>query len=376
MIERSVKKDLVSRLFGGRVLVLYGARRAGKTTLVREILREFDGSDLYLNCDEPDIRLSLEGCTSTGLKRLFGDVRLAVIDEAQRVKDIGLTLKLAADSLPDIQVIATGSSSFELANRTVEPLTGRKFEFHLHPLTLTEFEQTGTPFEVRRLLPERVVYGMYPEVSCAALPKAEAVLRELAGSYLYKDVLAWKDIRHPEILDRLLRALALQTGSQVSYSELSSTLGIAAETVETYVRVLEQAFIVFRLPPYSRNLRTELRKLRKIYFWDTGIRNAVLNDFRSLENRPDAGAIWENFVISERMKALGNAGLSRRSYFWRTHQKQEVDYLEEADGSLLAAEIKRTARKTRIPLTFRKAYPEAATEIIDPSRVWDFVKLP
>lgn len=373
MIERTLKESLKSRFFEGRVLVLYGARQTGKTTLVREILREFDGSGLYLNCDEPDIRLSLEGCTSTELARIFGDARLVVIDEAQRVGDIGLTLKLAADHLPDVQVIATGSSSFELANRTVEPLTGRKFEFHLHPLSLDEFGQVGTSFEVRRLLPERVVFGMYPEVACSPLPRAEEILRELAGSYLYKDVLAWKDIRHPEILDRLLRALALQVGSQVSFAELSVTLGIAAETAETYLRVLEQAFIVFRLPPFSRNLRTELRKQRKVLFWDTGVRNAVLNDFRGLESRPDAGGLWENFVISERIKAVRNAGLARRSCFWRTHQKQEVDYVEEGEGALLAAEIKRTARKAKIPLTFRKAYPEASTRVVDPSNVLEFL---
>jgi len=325
MIPRSIKNQLKSRFFEKRVIVLYGARQVGKTTLVRAILEEFEGKAVYLNCDEPDVREELSDASSTELRYLFGNARLIVIDEAQRIPNIGLTLKLAVDTLPDRQIIATGSSSFELANRTSEPLTGRKHEFHLHPIALAELGSVETEREIRRMLDTRLVYGMYPSVLTAGQDRAGEILRELTGSYLYQDVLAWKDIRKPELLDKLLRALALQLGSEVSLPELGQLLGVDKATVESYLNVLEQAFVVFRLPPFSRNLRNELKRMRKVYFWDVGIRNALINQLNPVELRTDVGSLWENFVVAERMKAMQNARRFVRCYVWRSHQQQEVD---------------------------------------------------
>jgi len=375
MIARILLSALEERFFEGRVLILYGARQVGKTTLVKELLSRFKSKSMYLNCDELDIRQSLEARTTTELKKLFGDARLVVIDEAQRVRDIGMTLKLAVDAMSDIQIIATGSSSFELANRTSEPLTGRKFEFHLHPLSLSELSATEPIHETIRLMDHRLIYGMYPAVETATSERSVEILRELAGSYLYKDVLAWRDIRRPEVLDKLVKALALQLGSEVSFTELSSLLGVDKATVENYVQVLEQAFVIFRLTPFSRNLRNELKKLRKIYFWDVGVRNALINNLNPVESRTDVGALWENFVIAERIKALQNARQGFSSYFWRTHQQQEIDYIEDRNGKLLAAEIKRKARGVRMPKTFTQSYPNAETAIITPDKLLEFLEV-
>jgi predicted AAA+ superfamily ATPase len=374
MIARFIKKSIEAHFFEQRVVILYGARQVGKTTLVKAILRDFGGRSLYLNCDEPDIRAELTDATSTGLKSIFGEAELVVIDEAQRVANIGLSLKLAVDSMPEKQILATGSSSFELANRTTEPLTGRKYEFHLHPLSLGELAAGSPGREIRRLLDTRLIYGLYPAVATAGRDRASEILRELSGSYLYQDVLAWKDIRKPELLDKLLRALALQVGSEVSLPELGSLLGVDKATVESYLTVLEQAFVIFRLPPFSRNLRNELKRMRKIYFWDVGIRNALINNLNPVDLRTDLGGLWENFVIAERIKATSNAGLSTRSYFWRSHQQQEVDYIEERDGRLLAAEIKRKTGRGRLPKTFTDAYPEADTLLVHPDNLLEFIR--
>lgn len=375
MLERSIKKQIVARFFESRVIILYGARQVGKTTLVRQILSEFDGESVYLNCDEPDVRQELTGATSTELSYLFGAAKLVVIDEAQRIADIGITLKLAVDSMPKKQIIATGSSSFELANQTSEPLTGRKFEFHLHPVSLGELRATETERDTQRLLDTRLIHGMYPAVVTAGKLRAGEILRELAGSYLYQDVLAWKDIRKPELLDKLLCALALQLGSEVSLPELGQLLGVDKATVDNYLTVLEQAFVVFRLPPYSRNLRNELKRMRKVYFWDVGVRNALINNLNPADLRTDLGGLWENYVIVERIKAMQNARQSIRSYFWRSHQQQEVDYVEESDGNLLAAEIKRKPGDGRLPKSFSRAYPEAAAHWVHPGNLLDFVKV-
>ena len=373
MVTRSIKKQLRSQFFEQRVIVLYGARQVGKTTLVREIIAEFQGSAIYLNCDEPDIREELTGATSTQLRHLFGDAQLVVIDEAQRIPEIGLALKLAVDTMPERQIIATGSSSFELANQTSEPLTGRKFEFHLHPLALGELRSVETERETRRMLDTRLVYGMYPAVLMAGKERAGEILRELTGSYLYRDVLAWKDIRKPDLLDKLLRALALQLGSEVSLPEIGQLLGVDKTTVENYLTVLEQAFVVFRLPAYSRNLRNEIKRMRKVYFWDVGVRNALINNLNPIELRTDIGGLWENYVIVERIKAMQNARRTVRSFFWRSHQQQEVDYVEESEGGLLAAEIKRKPGEGRLPKSFTRTYSEATTRWIHPDNLLDFV---
>lgn len=365
MYQRTLESQLESALFRGKVVILYGARQVGKTTLVRRILDKFEGESLFLNCDEPDVRFALEGRTSTALKQYIGKAELVVIDEAQRVQDIGLTLKLLVDRWPNTQVLATGSSSFELANRTREPLTGRKFEFHLHPLSLQELWDHHGELETQRSLDRRLIYGFYPEVVREDGAMGAEILREISGSYLYKDILMWKDIRKPEILDRLLRALALQIGSEVSLNELGQILGVDKQTVATYLDVLEQAFIVFRLLPFSRNLRNELKKSRKIYFWDVGLRNALIQNLNPIEGRTDKGALWENFVIAERIKRMQNERLAFRSFFWRTHQQKEVDYIEESEGQLQATEFKwSSVKKKTPPKAFRDAYPEASFQVV------------
>ncbi len=364
MIPRIVESVIEERLFRGKVVLLYGARQTGKTTLVKDLIKRHGGT--YFNADEPDIRLLFSNRTSSELRNLVGTAKLVVIDEAQRIENIGLALKLMVDNFPDVQVIATGSSSFELADRLKEPLTGRKYECMLPPFSLEEMEKSNGMLETDRMLSKAVVYGMYPEPALAGVAEARERLLELGGSYLYKDILLLGQIRHPDALEKLLRALALQVGSEVSYTELAGLAGIDKNTVETYVRILEQAFIIFRLPPFSRNLRNELKKMRKIYFWDTGIRNAIINNFAPIETRPDAGALWENFLIAERMKYLKNHRSSNSSWFWRTHQQQEIDYVEERESGLLAIEIKSQSGRGKIPATFSRAYPGAELHVIAP----------
>jgi uncharacterized protein len=371
MIPRIIEKAIEQHLFKGKVILLYGARQTGKTTLVKKLLDNHGGA--YFNADEPDIRLQFANRTSSDLKHLIGKVGMVVIDEAQRIENIGLTLKLMVDNFPDVQVIATGSSSFELADRLKEPLTGRKYEYMLPPLSLQEFEQVEGPLETDRRISNATVFGLYPEPALAGEAEAKERLLELGGSYLYKDILLLGSIRHPDALENLLRALALQIGNEVSYTEMAGLAGIDKNTVETYVRILEQAFIVFRLPPFSRNLRNELKKMRKIYFWDTGIRNAVINSFSPLETRPDAGELWENFLIAERMKYLKNQRSANQGWFWRTHQQQEIDYIEERGNGLLAVEIKSRTGKGRIPTTFTNAYPEAETRLVSVQNWRDLV---
>ncbi len=338
MIPRFIESVIEKCLFKKKVILLYGARQTGKTTLVKNLLKRHEGS--YFSADEPDIRAHFSNRTSSELKNLIGTAKLVVIDEAQRIENIGLTLKQMVDNFPSIQVIATGSSSFELADQLKEPLTGRKYEFLLPPFSLQEIENANGILETDRFLSKAVIYGMYPEPALLSAPEAQERLLELSGSYLYKDILLLGSIRHPDVLEKLLRALALQLGNQVSFTELSGLVGLNKNTVETYVRILEQAFVIFRLSPFSRNVRNELKKMRKIYFWDTGIRNAVINSFSPLETRPDAGVLWENFFIAERMKYLKNHRVANQSWFWRTHQQQEIDYVEERSENLLAAEIK------------------------------------
>jgi len=374
MIARTAEKLIEERLFKGKVVLLYGARQTGKTTLVKAILRRHKG--IYLSGDEPDVRARLEGRSTSAIKALTGHNRLVVVDEAQRIDNIGLLLKRMVDHDPDTQWLATGSSSFELADRLKEPLTGRKFEFLLPPLSLEEIEHAQGALEADRHLSFAAIFGMYPEPTLLPMTDARERLLELAGSYLYKDILLLGHIRHPDALEKLLRALALQIGQEVSYTELATLTGLDKNTVETYVRILEQAFIIFRLPPFSRNLRNELKKMRKIFFWDTGIRNAVINQFAPLETRSDAGALRENLLIAERMKYIRNHRSANASGFWRTHRQQEIDYIEERANGLLAAEIKSQSGRGKIPDTFTNAYPQARTMLVSTANWREFVFAP
>lgn len=365
MITRKLFNSLQQRLFKGKVILVLGPRQTGKTTLVQSLLQRRGGKALRLTGDEADTRALLAEPSISRLRLLCAGHDLVFIDEAQRIENIGLTLKLFADHLPEVQVIASGSSAFELANRLNEPLTGRKYEYHLYPLAFEEMVEHHGWLEEKRLLAQRLVYGYYPEIVTHPAEAGE-LLKLLAGSYLYKDVLML-ELKKPALLDKLLRALALQLGSEVSLSELARLTGSNPHTVEKYLDLLEKAFVIFQLPAYSKNVRNEIRKGRKIYFYDNGVRNAVIANFNPAESRTDVGALWENFLIAERRKWLAYRNRGARAYFWRTTQQQEIDYLEEEGESLTAWEFKWNPKaKARIPKTFTAAYPHSRTGVITP----------
>ncbi len=369
-MQKIVKKSLFKR----DLIVIYGARQVGKTTLVREIEKEYSPDSRYLNCDEPDIREALTGKTSTELKEFLGDKKIIILDEAQRVKNIGLTLKLLADNFSETQIIATGSSSFELSNKISEPLTGRKKEFLLHPFSLEELRNIYSDLEISRVLERRIVFGMYPSVVLGK-EDAAAKIKEIARSYSYKDILQYENIKNPEVLEKLLQALALQLGNEVSYNELAGFIGVDKRTVANYVQIMEKAFIIFRLRPFSRNLRNELKKLRKIYFYDTGVRNALINNLNPLNLRQDAGALWENFILSERIKFNGNSGRDANMYFWRTLRGHEIDYIEEGGGKIFGYEFKWQKDKFKKPKDFLEAYPGSDVKLINRENFWNFAGL-
>jgi len=372
MIKRTIQDNIEKVLFKGKIVVIYGARQVGKTTLIKEIQKKYGGNASYFNCDEPDIRRAFMNKTSTEIKAFLGNEKLVIIDEAQRVKNIGLTLKLIVDNFPSIQVIATGSSSFDLSNEITEPLTGRKYEFYLYPISLEELKEMYSDLEITRILERRMIFGMYPEIVMAD-DDAENKLKNIAASYLYKDVLQYQNIKNPEVLNKLLSALALQIGNEVSYNELASIAGVDKKTAANYIQLLEKTFVIFRLSPFSRNLRNELKKMRKIYFYDTGIRNALINNFNSLDLRTDKGALWENFMISERIKYNNNRGKSKNVYFWRTHTQKEIDYLEEYEGKLEGYEFKWEKDNFAKPKEFLEAYKNSAVELINKNNFQRFV---
>lgn len=369
ILIRDLQKPIENCLFKGKAVIIYGARQTGKTTLV-SLIREKYPDSLYLNCDEIDIRQNLSKKTSTELAAFIGAKPLVIIDEAQRVEDIGLTIKLMTDNLPRVQVIATGSSAFELSDKIKEPLTGRTFEFHLYPLSLNELRQLYAEHELARIIEQRMIYGMYPEVIFGA---EREILTRLADSYLYKDIFAYQKIRNHDNLLKLLQALALQVGSEVSHNELAALVGIDKNTVENYINILEKAFIIFRLAPFSRNLRNELKKLRKIYFCDLGVRNALINNFNPLNMRQDTGALFENFVIAERVKRNNNNATRKNIYFWKTHQQKEIDYLEEENAVLKGYEIKYSRETFKPAQEFLNAYPGSSLELINKNNCLKFL---
>jgi predicted AAA+ superfamily ATPase len=356
-----------------KALIIIGARQVGKTTIVKQIASTFKGNYLFWNCDEPDVRSRLDNPTSTQLKQIIGNNKLVILDEAQRINNIGITIKLIVDNITDVQVIVTGSSSFELAKGIYEPLTGRKFEFKLYPFSLGELVAHTSLIEQRRLLEHRILYGFYPDV--VNNPGDErSRLNEIISSYLFKDIFSFGNIRKPDIFDRLIKALALQIGNEVSFNELSKLVGINKETVYKYIDLLEKTFIVFVLNSFSRNQRNELKKSRKIYFWDTGIRNAIIDNFNSRELRNDWGFLWENFITSERMKYIGNTGKYRNYYFWRTAQKQEIDLIEEYDGQLHPYEFKWNPKvSVKLPKSFFTAYGDCEFNVINSENFMKFV---
>lgn len=371
MIHRTIEQ-LIENDFGkGKIITIMGARQVGKTTLYDTIAKDMDGV-LRLNCDNYDDRADLEGKTSTELRQLVGNHKVMIIDEAQRVRNIGLTLKMLADLHLDCQVLVTGSSSFALANEINEPATGRILEYKLFPLSLSELAANTSPREEHRLLERRMIYGLYPEVVTNPTD-AQRTLTFLANNYLYRDLLEYRGVKKPDVLQKLVRALALQVGSEVSYNELSRLVGIDKETVESYIDLLEKCFVIFRLPAFSRNMRTEIKRGRKIYFYDNGIRNALISNFAPLELRNDAGALWENLMVSERVKRNAYLQNYAQLYFWRTTQQQEIDFIEEKDGKITAFEFKKKKNKAKLPNTFAENYPDADFFIVSQDNYMDFV---
>jgi len=371
MITRIIDKKVEKHFYNGKAIIIMGPRQVGKTTLLENITKN-KTNVLWLYADEQDVQALFDNPSSTKLKKGFGSAKIVIIDEAQRIKDIGIKLKLITDQIKDVQLLVTGSSAFELANKINEPLTGRKWEYKLFPISFEEMANHHGILTEKRLLNHRLVYGYYPEVVKSQGSEKET-LSQLSDSYLYKDLLSWNQIKKSDKLIKLLQALAYQLGNQVSYNELSNLVGLDKETVESYIQLLEQAYIVFRLGTYRKNLRTELKRSRKIYFYDNGIRNALIANFQQVELRQDMGALWENFMVSERMKYNAYHENWVNRYFWRTMAQQEVDYIEEQDGNLYAYEFKwSTHKKGKITKAFTNAYPEAITTIITPENFENF----
>ena len=372
MIPRILQNTIEQKLGERKALIILGARQTGKTTLIKAISNKLD-QVLLLNADEPDVQALFENSSSSRLKSFFAGYKTIIIDEAQRLKDVGLKFKLIIDQISEVQLIATGSSAFELANQTNEPLTGRKWEFQLYPLSFKELVNYQNLIEERRLLHHRLVFGSYPEIITSNGNEKE-LLKQLTDSYLYKDILMWERIKKPEKLLKLMQALAFQLGNEVSYNELGQMIGLDNQTVEKYIQLLEKTFVIFRLGAFSRNLRKELKKSRKIYFFDNGIRNALIANFNIAALRSDIGALWENYLISERIKFLHYHQIWANYWFWRTQDQQEIDYLEERDGKIYAWEFKWSPRaKVRLSKTFSKAYPNHEFKVITPENYDSFL---
>jgi len=372
MIERQLKKIIEQKYNTGKAIIVLGPRQTGKTTLIENLLSEKEHC-LILNCDDPFVRTQLESANTETLKQIIGMNKIVFVDEAQRVKNVGLTLKMITDSIKDVHLIVSGSSALELADEINEPLTGRKWEYFLYPVSWLELHNYAGYISSMQQLEQRIIYGMYPEVINHKGNEAET-LKEITGSYLYKDLLSYKGIRKPEILEKLLKAIAFQISNQVSYNELAKTVQVDKNTISTYIDLLEKAFVIFRLQPLSRNLRNEISTSRKIYFYDTGIRNSIINNLNPFGYRNDIGALWENFIIAERIKYTQYNLVFSNIYFWRSHQKQEIDYIEEREGKFYAYEFKWSPdKKQKFPTSFVQSYPDSETNIINSKNFLPFV---
>ena len=347
MYKRTLKKTIAPKFFKGKIIIVVGARQTGKTTLSLELLKRFSEQEIRsFNCDNPTDREQLANKDLDFLKQLVGKAKVIFIDEAQKVEGIGGTLKLLVDFYKkEKQILVTGSSSMNLLDQTQEPLTGRKYTYQLSPLSLKEIYPDANYLKIIKNIESLIVFGSYPEVvSQSSFKEKEELLRELASSYLYKDILGFHDIKSPDVLVKILKALALQLGSQVSYNELSNIVKIDKKTIERYVHLLEKSFVIFRLQPFTKNKRREIAKLKKIYFYDTGIRNAVINNFNFLDSRRDVGMLWENFMMVERMKFRSYNKIQAEQYFWRTYDGNEIDLIEEIPDKLRGYEFKWPSR--------------------------------
>ncbi|MDE5841003.1 MAG: ATP-binding protein [Muribaculaceae bacterium] len=373
-IKRKLEETVAKRLFRHKAIIISGARQVGKSTLMARVTERLDQPVLNLNCDDPDVRNILTDINSANLRLLLGLNNVVVIDEAQRVENIGLVLKRIVDEYPNVQVLASGSSSLRLKSSINEPLTGRKYEYEMYPVSTAELYDTLGLLPTRQLLESRLVYGSYPDV-LTHQEEAKDLLRTLADSYLYKDILELDEVRKPVVLQKILVALALQLGSEVAFSEVARTVGSDPKTVERYIDLLEKCYVLYSLPGLSRNLRNELKKTRKIFFYDTGIRNAVLQNYSPVSLRGDMGALWENFFIMERIKYNAYKGRHVNYYFWRTTSQQEIDLIEESDGEFSIFEMKWNPIKSSVkfPKSFMEAYAPKQAVTVTPENYLEFL---
>lgn len=370
MIKRTIQSRIESKIGRGKAIIIVGPRQVGKTTLIKEQLSNQDYQ--FFNGDDPRIRNLLNSPNTEEIRRLIGNKKIVFIDEGQRINGIGLTLKIITDQFKDVQLWVSGSPSFSLFDELNEPLTGRKWEYELYPISWEEYENHVGYLKADLQLENRLLYGLYPDVLNNPGDEVE-VLQNLVNSYLYRDILAYGEIRKPEILDNLVEALALQVGSEVNYTELSHLIGVDRNTIIKYIDILEKGYVIFRLRSYSRNVRNEIKKGRKIYFYDNGIRNTIIGNFDDIKLRVDKGALWENFLVSERIKQNKYKLTLAKSYFWRTTQQQEIDYVEDKGQQIGGYEFKwKTKKNVKLPRTFLEKY-KATGEIITKENFRDFV---
>jgi uncharacterized protein len=376
MIPRKLEPLIRNLIARKRALIILGPRQVGKTTLLLKLFPPAQDGVRWYNGEDSETRALFADPSPPRLKAVLGNVETVVFDEAQRIPSIGLVVKMIVDSIPEIKVLVTGSSALELAGGIQESMAGRKWELHLYPISFEELSGQNNFFEAKKLLEHRLRFGLYPQV-VTRIGDEERNLRDLRNSSLYKDILAYQQVKKPAVLEKLVRALAHQIGNEVAYHELGQLVGLDPHTVERYIDLLEKAFILFPLQSLSRNMRNEIKRSRKIYFHDLGVRNAMISRFNPLEERDDTGMLWENFCIVERMKSLEYHQKFVNRYFWRTHTQQEIDYIEEYGGKLHAYEFKwNPAAKFKIPKTFLEAYPGSEVKVITPGNFHEFIMLP
>ncbi|GMQ30232.1 ATP-binding protein [Algoriphagus confluentis] len=374
-VSRTIISQVEDQLFKGKVLILYGARRTGKTTLVKHLLGKFSEKSAYINCELQEYKDALSTTNSGLLAEFIGNRELIIFDEAQHIANIGLVLKVLVDTFPHVQFIATGSSSFELSGMVSEPLTGRSRQFLLLPFSLEEIGQSHNPIQIKANLPNFLRFGLYPQVYNSIGDEKIEELAEISSNYLYKDLFQFEQIKKPDLLFKLLAAIALQTGGEFSLNELAQITGTNVHTVKRYLELLEKSFVIFRLNSFSRNLRKELAKSQKIYFYDVGIRNAVIRNFNEMNLRTDVGGLWENFCITERIKFNQNHRRFVNTYFWRTYDQKEIDYIEEKDGHLTCFEFKYAeGAPGKFPAEFSETYPNSSFKVITPGNFYELYK--
>jgi predicted AAA+ superfamily ATPase len=374
MITRKIESVILESLVPGKVVILLGARRTGKTVLLKKIVSMISEPSIFFNGEDFEVQRLLENRSVANYEKILGTTKLLVIDEAQKVPEIGKILKLMIDSIPGLRIIVTGSSAFDLTGKLGEPLTGRNRTFRLFPLSEQELDPLYGITEKRAALEERLVFGSYPEVISIHNRETKVkYLKELVNDYLVRDLLSFEGVKNAGVINNLLRLVAFQAGSEVSMSELSSNLGIARNTVEKYLDLLSKVYVIFKVEGFSRNLRKEITKNSKWYFYDNGIRNTLVANLNPLGLRNDTGSLWENFIISERIKFQEYQNVLSNNFFWRTYDKQEIDWIEERGGNLFAYEFKFNKEKAKFPIAFSEAYPESEFRVISANNYHEFV---